>query len=99
LDENKRAIAVSSSDRYRYDIKAAPVDESGAVSSPLKGELVIHYDKDIANDLKKAKHLIVKVRATGATPSSRIKITDANGMEVKVELRAEGGVDINMNEI
>jgi hypothetical protein len=99
LDENKRAIAVSSPDRYRYDIKAASVDGSGAVSSPLKGELVINYDENIANDLKKAKHLIVKVKATGATPSSRIKITDANGMEVKVELRAEGGVAINMNEI
>ncbi|MDR1022510.1 MAG: hypothetical protein LBL94_04455 [Prevotellaceae bacterium] len=95
LDENMRPIEVSSPDKYRYNIKAAPVDGDGAVSSPLKGTFNIDYDKSVAGEMKKAKHLKINVKAKGVTPDAKIKIADTNGLEIKVELRAEGGVDYN----
>jgi hypothetical protein len=95
LDENKRDIAVASPDKYRYSIASAPVDGDGVVSRPLEGTFSIDYDKSIADEMGKAKHLVIKVKAKGFTPKSRIKITDVNGLEVKVELRAEGGIDYN----
>jgi hypothetical protein len=94
LDENRQVVDVSSKERYRYLIEAAPVDEEGAVSSPVDGSFSIDYES-IISDLKKAKRLVVKVRATGETSSSRIKITERDKFKVKAELRAEGGFSVS----
>jgi hypothetical protein len=95
LDENRQEVEVEYKDRYRYFINAAPVDAEGAVSNPLDGSFSIDYDESIINDLKKAKHLVIKAKATGEKSSSRIKITEKDKFKVKAELRAEGGLSVN----
>ncbi|MDR2814890.1 MAG: hypothetical protein LBB79_09620 [Prevotellaceae bacterium] len=94
LDERKREIAVEKPDKYRYQIEAASVDGNGVVSNPKKGEFSINYDSSIINDLKKAKHLVIRVKATGATPNSKIKITDNDGLTIKAGLRTEAGFQV-----
>ena len=96
LDKNKSVIAVANPDKYKYEIKAAPVDDDGRVNqnNPLKDEFRIGYDSSLIDDLKKAKHLKIDVKAVGATPNSKIKIADSDKLSIKVGLRTEGGLTV-----
>jgi hypothetical protein len=97
LDEQMNPIAVAEPDKYAYEIKAAPVDGDGGViqSNPTQGEFSIEYKNDVISDLKKAKHLVVNVKAKGATPGSKIKITNNDKLSIKVGLRTEGGLTVD----
>jgi hypothetical protein len=99
LDENRQPVATSSPDnKYSYKIRAADVDEDGLVDNPIEDKFTISYDAGIIDDLKKTRHLIVKVEAEGVTPYARIKITEADGLKIRVELRAEGGITVSSDE-
>ncbi|MDR0710949.1 MAG: hypothetical protein LBF67_01205, partial [Prevotellaceae bacterium] len=94
LDADLRPVDVTKSNKYFYQIKAASVGSEGEVSKPEEGEFSIEYDNDVINELKKAKHLKVSVKAKGATPNSKIKITNNDKLSIKVKLRTEGGLTV-----
>jgi hypothetical protein len=93
LDKDKKVI-VTQPNRYDYALSAAEVDGEGNVSKPKEGKFSIDYDSNVINDLKKAKYLVVDVKATGA-PSSKIKITNNDKLSIKAILHAEGGLTVN----
>jgi hypothetical protein len=95
LDKDKKPVEVSAPEKYRYNIKAAPVDAYGDVAANSRdGEFIIEYDANTVDELKKAKYVVINLKATGATPQSRIKIMNTNSLKISAELRTEGGLTV-----
>jgi hypothetical protein len=101
LDENKEQIQVSpsSSEKYSYNIEAASVDGRGVVTIPSDGQFIIDYSGSMIDELKKAKHVVINLKATGATPGSKIKIMDTNSLKIRAELRTEGGLTVENGKL
>ncbi|MDR3189436.1 MAG: hypothetical protein LBT94_09705, partial [Prevotellaceae bacterium] len=96
LDSSKNEISVKNPNNYKHSIKAAPVDGDGKVkqgSSAPQGSFTISYDSSTIEDLKKAKFLVVNVKAQGAA-SSKIKITNNDKLSIKAGLTVEGGLTV-----